>query len=259
MTHILVSNDDGYKTSGLQALVAELSQISDVTVVAPLENRSASSSSLSVDKLIKVTEVDKRTFSVDGTPADCVHIALTSLLNIEPDIVVSGINNGANLGDDVIYSGTVGAAIEGRFLKNPAIAVSITNGSPIDYAPAAKLASSLVKILQSSTITSKFILNVNVPNLKKEDIKGILITKLGARQRPMPAILDSKNNRDSYYKIGSAGHPQDTQDETDFNAIANGFVSVTPIYFNYEMPAGADSDYKNTLIELNKKIKDIVL
>jgi len=259
MTHILVSNDDGYKTSGLQALVAELSQISDVTVVAPLENRSASSSSLSVDKLVRVTKVDKSTFSVDGTPADCVHIALTALLDIEPDIVVSGINNGANLGDDIIYSGTVGAALEGRFLKNPAIAVSIANGCPIDYGPAAKLASSLVKMLQSLTITSKLILNVNVPNLKREDIKGILITKLGIRERPMPAVLDSQNGRDSFYMIGAAGDAQNTYDETDFNAIANGFVSITPIHFNYESSAELNSAQSDELLELNKKIKDMIL
>jgi 5'-nucleotidase len=259
MTHILVSNDDGYKTSGLQALVAELSQISDVTVVAPLENRSASSSSLSVDKLIRVTKVDKSTFSVDGTPADCVHIALTALLGIEPDIVVSGINNGANLGDDIIYSGTVGAAIEGRFLKNPAIAVSIAGDNPIDYAPAAKLAASLVKILRSMSISSKFILNVNVPNLKKEDIRGILITKLGVREKPMPAVLDSQNGRDFFYKIGAAGDAQTTYDDTDFNAIASGFVSVTPIHFNYELSAEPNSAKSDELLELNKKIKDMVL
>jgi len=228
---ILVSNDDGYQANGVQILASELRTIaSRVDIVAPEVNRSASSSSLTLDRPLRLHKVSDNEFYVDGTPTDCVHLAVTGLLEYEPDMVVSGINLGSNLGDDVIYSGTVAAAIEGRFLGFPAIAISLTSWEGINFLTAAIVATKIIKQLSINPLPSDTILNINVPDLPLNDIKGLKITRLGNRHKSEPVIKSKDPRGNDIFWIGPPGAEQDCGPGTDFDAINNGYVSITPIH-----------------------------
>ncbi|MGB5733678.1 MAG: 5'/3'-nucleotidase SurE [Thiohalocapsa sp.] len=227
--NILLSNDDGYRSPGLRILAEELARHGDVTVVAPDRDRSGASNSLTLDVPIRAERLDNGYFRVNGTPTDCVHLAITGLLDREPDLVVAGINHGPNLGDDVIYSGTVAAATEGRFLGLPAIAVSIDSHQPRYLETAALFAGRLVAGLRDADMSPSTILNVNVPDLPPDQIRGLSATRLGHRHKaePVTQLLDPRGR--PMYWIGPAGSEQDAGEGTDFFALRNGFVSVTPI------------------------------
>jgi len=237
---ILISNDDGYQATGIQILINELKKIADLIVVAPDRNRSGSSSSLTLDKAVKVTKVDDHFYYIDGTPTDCVHIALTGLINFTPDLVVSGINHGPNMGDDTIYSGTVAAAMEGYLLNIPSFAVSMGSNNPKNFITAAKVTVDLIKLYNKKKFSTT-LLNVNVPDIPYDNLKGIEITRLGKRHAAEPAIKADEKNMDTFFWIGPAGEPNDGGPGTDFNAIKNKIVSITPIH-------GDLTDHKNMQI-----------
>ena len=228
---ILISNDDGYRAEGLRALTDALAPLAEVTVVAPDRNRSGASNSLTLDVPLRVFPfAADRYLVVNGTPTDCVHLAVSGLFEHEHDMVVSGINDGANLGDDVLYSGTVAAAIEGRFLGLSAIAVSlvIQQNSGEHFATAARVAAELVMRIQHSPLQTT-ILNVNVPDLPYEELKGYRATRLGSRHRSERMVRSEDPRGRPVYWIGPAGLGQDAGPGTDFHAVANGYVSVTPL------------------------------
>ena len=228
--HILLSNDDGYFSVGLAALRAELAKFATVTVVAPDRNRSGASNSLTLDSPLRVQQIDANTYSVNGTPTDCVHVAITGLLDAEPDMVVSGINQGANLGDDVLYSGTVAAAMEGRFLGLPAIALSLVLKDGGNYLAAAATARRLIEpLIGDRPLPRDTILNVNVPDLPLESLQGIKTTRLGFRHKSEPVIKARDPKQQPIYWVGPAGAGQDAGPGTDFHAIESGYVSVTPL------------------------------
>ena len=233
--HVLISNDDGLDAPGIRRLAEEIAtEVERVTVIAPDRDRSGASNSLTLDRPIRVDRRDGDVFKVYGTPTDCVHIGITGLLNDEPDMVISGINAGANLGDDVIYSGTVAAAMEGRFLGLPAMAVSLTyrgGSGPTHFGTAARAARILMNHLTSDEpLPADTILNVNVPDLPWEEIKGFETTRLGHRHRSEDVIpLDDPRGR-QFFWIGAPGGEEDNGPGTDFHAIRRGYVSVTPIH-----------------------------
>lgn len=229
---ILVSNDDGVDAPGIKVLAQALSALGRVTVVAPDRDRSGASNSLTLDQPIRALPVSDSVWRVAGTPTDCVHLALAGMLDHEPDIVVSGINNAANLGDDVIYSGTVAAAMEGRFLGLPAIAMSLVTreGSARHFDSAARAASLLVQRLVADPLPADTILNVNVPDLPWEAIRGFEVTRLGHRHRAEPCIAQQDPRGRPIWWIGPAGPEQDAGPGTDFHAVRMGYVSVTPIH-----------------------------
>ena len=226
---ILISNDDGYLATGIIALTEALEQVADVVVVAPDRNRSAASSSLTLNTPLRVSKVASNRYKVDGTPSDCVHLALTGFLDEEPDLVVSGINHGANLGDDVIYSGTVAAALEGRFLGLPTIAVSLVGHELTYFDTAARVASDLVQKLDRSTLAADTVLNVNVPDLPFDRLTGIHATRLGFRHKSEQIIRDTDPYGRPIYWVGPAGKGQDAGEGTDFHAVENGGVAITPL------------------------------
>ena len=228
---ILVSNDDGYQAPGIKALVLALQEIAEITVVAPDRNRSGASNSLTLENPIRAFQVEKNLYSVDGTPTDCVHLAITGLLDSEPDMVVSGINAGANMGDDVLYSGTVAAAMEGRFLGLPAIAVSLVcDESPRYYETAAKVTVDIIKRLQNNPLSADTILNINVPDLPYDSLTGVEGTRLGHRHKSEPAVEMSDPRGRTVYWVGPCGAEADAGEGTDFHAIRAARVSVTPIH-----------------------------
>lgn len=226
---ILVSNDDGYLATGINVLTAALEQVADVVVVAPDRNRSAASNSLTLSTPLRVSEFGPNRYKVDGTPSDCVHLALTGLLDYEPDLVVSGINHGANLGDDVIYSGTVAAAMEGRFLGLPTIAVSLVGRKLQHFDTAAAVAAELVQKIERAPLASDVVLNVNVPNVSADDLAGVRATRLGFRHKSEQILKDTDPYGQPIYWVGPAGAGQDAGEGTDFFAIEEGFASVTPL------------------------------
>ncbi len=228
---ILVSNDDGYRSRGIRLLREALSGLGDVTVVAPDRNRSGASNSLTLDVPLRVFESEPHVYYVQGTPTDCVHLAITGVFDYEHDMVVSGINDGANLGDDVLYSGTVAAAIEGRFLGLPAVAVSLCTAPDEEahFETAAQVARQLVEQLLKSPIEPTLILNVNVPNLPIARLRGFRSTRLGYRHRSEPIVPAHDPRGRPVYWVGPAGPQQDAGPGTDFEAIAQGWVSVTPL------------------------------
>ena len=226
---ILVSNDDGYLATGINVLTAALEEVADVVVVAPDRNRSAASNSLTLKVPLRVTEVAPNRYKVDGTPSDCVHLALTGFLDFVPDLVVSGINHGANLGDDVIYSGTVAAAMEGRFLGLPTIAVSLVGNDLQHFDTAAAVASELVQKIERAPLASDVVLNLNVPNIALSELKGIQATRLGFRHKSEQILKDTDPYGRPIYWVGPAGEGQDAGDGTDFFAVKQGFASVTPL------------------------------
>ncbi len=230
--HVLISNDDGVEAPGIRILAEVLAEVAKVTVVAPDRDRSGASNSLTLDQPIRVTELDNGYFRVAGTPTDCVHLALAGMISPDPDIVVSGINNSANLGDDVIYSGTVAAAMEGRFLGLPAIAVSLCSSDhkPENYPSAARAALLIMQRLMIDPLPADTILNVNVPDLPWSEIKGFEVTRLGHRHRSEPCIAAEDPRGRPIWWIGPAGPEQDAGAGTDFHAVRRGAVSITPIH-----------------------------
>lgn len=226
---ILLSNDDGYQAPGLEVLAAVLSQQADITVVAPERNRSGASNSLTLELPLRAEQVDNGFIRVDGTPTDCVHLAITGLLDEEPDMVIAGINAGANLGDDVLYSGTVAAATEGRFLGYPAIALSMNNHDPRHYETGARVAAELVAHLRQEPLAADTIINVNIPDCPYEMLKGYQVTRLGHRHKAEPVVKTTDPRGRTIYWVGPAGMEQDAGPGTDFNAVREGYVSVTPL------------------------------
>lgn len=227
----LISNDDGIHAQGIQVLAQRMRELGEVTIVAPQKNHSGASNSLTLADPIRVKEIAERTFRVGGTPSDCVHLALTGLLDEEPDMVVSGINFGANLGDDVIYSGTVAAAVEGRFLGLPAIAASLVfEDTPEHFETAAEAVARVVGRLKQDPLPADTILNINVPDLPWEEISGFEVTRLGHRHRAKASIrMEDPRGRPMYW-IGPSGPGRDAGPGTDFHAVERGYVSITPIH-----------------------------
>ncbi len=241
--HILISNDDGYKSKGIQVLINELKKIAQITVVAPSRNRSGASSSLSLDRSIKVTKKEDSFYFLSGTPTDCVHIALTGLMQTLPDMVISGINHGPNLGDDTIYSGTVAAAIEGYLLDIPSFAISMGSVNPKHFETAAKVTSDLIKLYNKKKVSSASLLNINVPDIPYDELKGLEVTRLGKRHAAEKAMKKKHTQKESLYWIGEVGQPNDGGPGTDFYALKNNFVSISPIHPDL-------TDFKN--IEMTK-------
>lgn len=231
---VLVSNDDGVDAPGIRALAEGLREAGhEVLVVAPDRDRSGASNSLTLDAPVRVASAgEANRWRVYGTPTDCVHVAITGMLQDEPDIVVSGINNTANLGDDVIYSGTVAAAMEGRFLGLPAIAVSLCTADHDGkhYATAARAAVELVARLMTDPLPADTILNVNVPDLAWDDVRGFEVTRLGNRHRAEPCIQQNDPRGRTWWWIGAAGPEQDAGPGTDFHAVRTRHISITPIH-----------------------------
>lgn len=226
---ILLSNDDGYQASGLSALAEGLKNLGEISVVAPERDRSGASNSLTLELPIRAQTADNGFVKVEGTPTDCVHLAITGLLESEPDMVVSGINSGPNMGDDVIYSGTVAAATEGRFLGYPALAISMGVHDPQYYATGARVARELVQKLIDRPLADDSILNVNVPDVPYEDLAGIQATRLGHRHKAEPVVKALDPRGRPIYWVGPPGQEQDAGPGTDFYAIKNNYVSVTPL------------------------------
>lgn len=229
---ILISNDDGVLAPGLACLYRALKEFGDNIVVAPDRNRSGASNSLTLHSPLRVSQMENGFHSVEGTPTDCVHLAITGLLDFEPDMVVSGINAGANLGDDILYSGTVAAAMEGRFLGFPAMAVSLVATNHFQYETAAKVTALLVRRLRNTPLPIDTILNINVPNLPFEQLQGFEVTRLGTRHCAEPTIKQIDPRGHVIYWVGPAGAEQDAGLGTDFFAISSGKVSITPLHLD---------------------------
>jgi len=227
--HILLSNDDGYAAQGLVSLADALRPLVELTVIAPERNRSGASNSLTLERPLRITKAPNGFIKVDGTPTDCVHLAITGLLEQEPDMVFAGINHGSNLGDDVIYSGTVAAATEGRFLGLPAVAISLAGSNPDHFSTAAHVAVSLLRRIQQEPLPADTILNVNVPDVPRNMIKGFQATRLGQRHKAEPVVKTLDPRGREIYWVGSAGPEQDAGPGTDFYAVRNNYVSVTPL------------------------------
>lgn len=226
---ILVSNDDGYLAPGLACLARALAEFAEIDVVAPDRDRSGASNSLTLDRPLRVRRGENGFLYVDGTPTDCVHLAITGLMEQQPDMVVSGINRGSNLGDDVLYSGTVAAAIEGRFLGAPAIAVSLVGMGGRHFQTAAEVAVRLMQRLKRDPLPADTILNVNVPDVPLEEISGFEATRLGYRHKAEAAFRAADPHGNPVYWIGPSGPEADAGPGTDFDAIRRNAVSVTPL------------------------------
>ncbi|MDP5207496.1 5'/3'-nucleotidase SurE [Alishewanella sp. SMS9] len=227
---ILLSNDDGVHARGIQVLQQALLQIAEVTTVGPDRNCSGASNSLTLLNPLRTQTLDNGFISVNGTPTDCVHLAISQLLDFTPDLVVAGINHGANLGDDVLYSGTVAAATEGRHLGLPAIAVSLAGREEQHFATAAHVTVEVIRKLQSHPLPADQILNINVPAIPLHELKGIQVTRLGRlhKAETMSSSTDPWGRKIYWY--GSLGPELDAGEGTDFHAIANGYASVTPLH-----------------------------
>jgi 5'-nucleotidase len=227
--HILVSNDDGYLAPGLRALADAMRAFGQVTVIAPEQNCSGASNSLTLTRPLSVHQAENGYLFVNGTPTDCVHIALTGLLEHRPDLVVSGINNGQNMGDDTIYSGTVAAAMEGYLFGLPSIAFSHVQRGHAHLDSAARVAASIVERVLAGPLAGPFLLNVNIPDLPWDQLKGWACTRLGKRHPSEPVIRTRSPRGDTIYWVGAAGEAADASPGTDFHATAQGVVSVTPL------------------------------
>lgn len=226
---ILLSNDDGYFAPGLAALAEGLAGLGEITVVGPERDRSGASNSLTLDRPLSFRRAANGFWYVNGTPTDCVHMAVTGLLDFEPDVVVSGINTGANMGDDTLYSGTVAAATEGYLLGVPSIAVSLVGTKYQHFATAAKVARMMVERFAAAPFGSPLLLNVNVPDIPFEELKGVQVTRLGRRHKAQPVIRSTNPRGDAIYWIGPAGAAREAGPGTDFHALESGCVSVTPL------------------------------
>lgn len=239
---LLLSNDDGCHAPGLTALRATMAEMcDDIVTVAPDRNRSGASNSLTLERPLHVREINENVFAVDGTPTDCVHLATTGLFEQDPDMVVSGINAGANLGDDVLYSGTVAAATEGRSLGLPAIAVSLVGDECRHYETAARIAVSMAQLLKELPLPADTILNVNVPDRPLDALAGFRATRLGNRHRAEKLITDRDPRGRRIYWIGPVGEQANAGPGTDFHAIDAGFVSITPLQIDLTRHASLSS------------------
>jgi len=226
---ILLSNDDGYFAPGIVLLAEALAPLGEVTVVAPERDRSGSSNSLTLDRPLTVRQAQSRTYFVNGTPTDCVHLAVTGLLKELPDIVISGINHGANMGDDTIYSGTVAAATEGFLLGIPSIAISLVAEGGNHFSTAGSVAVELVNRFKERAFGQSVLLNVNVPDVEYGKLRGFQVTRLGRRHKAEPVVKSVTPRGETGYWIGAAGSAQDAGEGTDFHAVANNRVSITPL------------------------------
>lgn len=238
---ILLSNDDGYFAPGLESLATALSTIADIVVVAPERDRSGASNSLTLDRPLSLHRSHRGFFYVNGTPTDCVHLAVTGMLDTLPDMVVSGINDGANMGDDTIYSGTVAAATEGFLLGIPAIAISLARFSEGNFSTAARIAAELVQRYQRDKLHGTVLLNVNVPDVPYEELQGMEVTRLGRRHKAEPVVKSQSPRGETVYWVGAAGPVQDAGEGTDFFAIQRNRVSVTPLQIDLTRYGQMDS------------------
>jgi len=227
--NILISNDDGYQSPGIVCLAAALERYGNIDVVAPERDRSGASNSLTLNRPLRPRVAENGFIYVDGTPTDCVHLAITGMLPEEPDIVVSGINAGANLGDDVIYSGTVAAAMEGRFLGLPAIAVSLVRDGSDHYQTAARVVTALLDKMATDPLPTDTILNINVPDVPLSRLRGLQVTRLGQRHKSEAVVRSVDPRGESIYWVGPPGGEQDAGQGTDFQALREGYASITPI------------------------------
>ena len=239
--NILVSNDDGYLAAGLKHLADTAAAYGEVTVVAPDRNRSGASNSLTLESPLRATRSENGYFRVDGTPTDCVHLGITGLLPKEPDIVLSGINHGANLGDDVLYSGTVAAAMEGRFLGLPAMAVSIDSFEPRHLETAGRAVAYLMDKLMAGALPWTSILNVNAPDLPWSEIRGFRATRLGRRHKAEPVVRAEDPRGETIWWVGPPGPEEDAGEGTDFHAVRTGYVSVTPLHMDLTRHASLEA------------------
>ncbi|HMU64510.1 MAG TPA: 5'/3'-nucleotidase SurE [Nitrosomonas sp.] len=226
---ILLSNDDGYFAPGLAHLANALSTIAEIVVVAPERDRSGSSNSLTLDRPLKLHKSPNGFYFVNGTPTDCVHLAVTGMLDYLPDMIVSGINHGANMGDDTIYSGTVAAATEGFLFGIPSIAVSLVNRSECNFATAAQVALEMVKRFMEKRVHVPVLLNINVPDVPLSRLAGMEVTRLGRRHKAEPVIKSTNPRGETIYWVGAAGIAQDAGEGTDFFAVQNNKISITPL------------------------------
>lgn len=226
---ILLSNDDGYFSPGLEVLANALADLADVTVVAPERDRSGASNSLTLDRPLMLRKAPNGFYFVNGTPTDCVHLAVTGMLDTLPDMVVSGINLGANMGDDTVYSGTVAAATEGYLLGVPSIAISLDGRSGQNLPTAGKVARDLVSRFIAQGMGEPVLLNVNVPDVPLEELAGIEVTRLGKRHKAEAVIKMKTPRNETCYWVGAAGAAQDAGDGTDFHAVKSKRVSITPL------------------------------
>jgi 5'-nucleotidase len=238
--HILITNDDGYLAPGIKILTQELAQVADISVVAPDRNKSGASNSLTLMRPLRVELSSEGSYYVDGTPTDCVHLALSGLLDNPPDMVVSGINAGPNLGDDVLYSGTVAAAMEGRYLGLPAIAVSLAGKPASHYDTAAGITRRVIERLGHSPLPDDTLLNLNVPDLPSDEIVAIQATRLGFRHKAEAMIEQRDPHGRSIYWVGPPGEAQDAGPGTDFHAVEHGIASVTPMQIDLTRHRGID-------------------
>ncbi|MDR2613782.1 MAG: 5'/3'-nucleotidase SurE [Candidatus Accumulibacter sp.] len=226
---ILLSNDDGYFSPGIEHLARALSTIAEVTVVAPERDRSGASNSLTLDRPLSLKQAANGFYYVNGTPTDCVHLAVTGMLEKLPDMVVSGINDGANMGDDTIYSGTVAAATEGYLLGVPSVAVSLCSKASVHYATAARVALEVVQMIRQKQAGEPVLLNVNVPDVAYDALRGWAVTRLGKRHKAESVVRTVTPRQETAFWVGAAGEAQDAGEETDFHAVASGLVSITPL------------------------------
>ena len=226
---ILLSNDDGYFAPGIEALEKALAGMAEIVVVAPERDRSAASNSLTLDRPLFLRRANNGYSYVNGTPTDCVHLAVTGMLEHLPDMVVSGINFGANMGDDTIYSGTVAAATEGYLLGIPSIAVSLASKRGEHFATAGRIARDLVERFQRQGFGEPVLLNVNVPDVPFAELRGVRVTRLGRRHKAEGVVKQITPRNETVYWVGAAGQAADAGEGTDFHAVAEGYVSVTPL------------------------------
>jgi 5'-nucleotidase len=241
MMRILLSNDDGYFAPGLAALAKALEPLAEITVVAPERNRSGASNSLTLDRPLSVRQAANGFYFVNGTPTDCVHLAVTGLLDDMPDMVISGINDGANMGDDTIYSGTVAAAMEGYLLGLPSLAISMSSRQPQYFDTAAQVAVEMVKRFQENAFPPPVLLNINVPDVPYDQIKGMKIVRLGKRHKAEPVVKWVTPRGETVYWVGAAGTAQDAGEGTDFHAAEHGMVSITPLQIDLTQYAQLDA------------------
>lgn len=238
---ILLSNDDGYFAPGLAVLAQTLADYADITVVAPERDRSGASNSLTLDRPLMLRQAPNGFYYVNGTPTDCVHLAVTGMLDHLPDMVISGINHGANMGDDTIYSGTVAAATEGYLLGIPSIAVSLANLNAQHFGTAARIVAELVQRIQAQPPTEPMLLNVNVPDRPWDELAGLAVTRLGKRHKAEPVVKTTNPRGQTVYWVGAAGAAQDAGEGTDFHAVASGWVSITPLQMDLTRFSQMDS------------------
>jgi 5'-nucleotidase len=240
---ILLSNDDGYSAPGIEALANALAPIAEVTVVAPESDRSGASNSLTLDRPLRLRRSANGFYFVNGTPTDCVHLAVTGMLDTMPDMVVSGINLGANMGDDTIYSGTVAAAMEGYLLGVPSIAISLASKTGAHFATAARIAREMVERFQRQEFGQPVLLNINVPD--EPDVRGLRVTRLGRRHKAEKVVSQVTPRDETVYWVGAAGEAADAGEGTDFHSVASGFVSITPLQIDltHAGQIGAVSDW----------------